>query len=180
MASVRRTLVFVSAYVSVILTAGCDGGPTSPSAVKVKRTTLSFSSDAQHYVGQGRTLTYTLDSAVFQPLVARSGGYVSVVVRSNGDGVSVWDFIITAPTGRPLAKGSYDTTRFETTSGFGMDFFGDGRGCNQSTGHLVIHEIAFGPGADTLQRLRASFDHHCEGASPALHGEIAVLADPWR
>ena len=163
----------------IVCVAGCGDGPTGPSATRTDKTSLSFTSDPQHYVGQGRSVTLTLETATFTPLVARSGGYVSVIVQSKNAPSTQWGFIIVAPTGSGLTPGSYTTTRFDSLSGVGMDFFGDGRGCNSATGQLVIHEIRFGAG-DTLLRLRASFDHHCEGASPVLHGELTVLADPWR
>lgn len=124
-------------------------------------------------------MTLTLETATFTPVVARSGGYISVIVQSKNAPLTQWGFIIVAPTGSGLTPGTYTTTRFESLTGVGMDFFGDGRGCNSATGQLVIEEIRFGAG-DTLLRLRASFDHHCEGASPLLHGDLTVLADPWR
>jgi hypothetical protein len=36
------------------------------------------------------------------------------------------------------------------------------------------------PGTSTLKNFRASFDnHHYEGASPSMRGEIAIL-DSWK
>jgi hypothetical protein len=45
---------------------------------------------------------------------------------------------------------------------------------------MVIHSVEFGPDLLTLKHLRVSFENHCENRSPALRGEVAVLADPWR
>ena len=170
----------MSLVVSIAICYGCDGGPTGPSAERLRTTTISFTSDPQHYVGQGRSMTFTFADSVFAPVVGRSGGYVSIAFRPNGDIGWTWGMILTAPTGQVLKPGTYDTTRSETSTSHGFDFFGDGRGCNQATGRLTIYDIEFGADLETLRHLRASFEHHCEGASPALRGEVAVLADPWR
>jgi hypothetical protein len=36
-----------------------------------------------------------------------------------------------------------------------------------------------GPG-NTLDRFHATFEQHCEGASPALKGEVKIVSNPWR
>jgi hypothetical protein len=165
---------------------GCGSSPSSPSAsprpqnaATFQKTTLSFTSDPQDFVGQGRSRTWDLQTSVFQPIVARSGGYLSVVVRPNGE-LLPWVLIVVSLFGRTLAPGSYDTRDTETSGLVALTFSGDGRGCGNGTGHIVIHEVVFGPDATTLLHFRATFEQHCQGASSALRGEIAVLADPWR
>src|SRR5262245_61386214 len=108
-------------WVMFFLLMVCGGNQSAPSPSRTVRKTLSFTSDAQDFVGQGQSRTFTLQNAVFQPLVARSGGYLSVVIRPN-DSSLPWGLIVTAPTGQRLMPGSYDTTRFETATTVGLDF----------------------------------------------------------
>jgi hypothetical protein len=162
----KQLVIASTMCLSVALAAGCGGNPTAPLATRIGTTTITFNSDPQHYVGQGRTMSFTLDDSAFAPQVGRSGGYVSIAFRRNGDSGWTWGMIFTAPTGQILKRGTYDTTRFETSTSHGFDFFGDGRGCGSATGRLTIHDIEFGPDLETLRHLRASFEHHCEGASP--------------
>jgi hypothetical protein len=59
----------------------------------------------------------------------------------------------------------------------GLDVGGDGRGCNVTTGLFQIHAMEFGP-QQSLQRLHATFEQHCENFVPALRGEIVVIMSP--
>src|SRR5262245_60949227 len=120
----HRLFLRLSLVVGVTVSSGCGGGPTAPVAERFQTTTIGFTSDAQHYVGQGRSMTFTFTDSAFVPLVARSGGYVSIAFRRNGDTGWTWGLILTAPTGQVLKPGTYDTTRGETPTSHGFDFFG--------------------------------------------------------
>jgi len=54
--------------------------------------------------------------------------------------------------------------------------FGDGRGCNTLTGSFTVVEVVYGNGSVTS--FDALFEQHCEGATPALRGEIRFNAHP--
>ena len=43
----------------------------------------------------------------------------------------------------------------------------------------MIYEIQYGPG-DTIERLRATFEQHCEGAVPALRSDVTIIGNPPR
>ena len=139
---------------------------------------LSFSSDPEDYIGAGTSQRFTLDNATFHPIVERSGGYLSVAINLT-DRRTSWGLVMIVPAGKLLAPGTYDTTPSDTPTTHGFTFFGDGRGCS-AVGRLTIREIVFGPAVQSLARLRASWEQHCNGGSPALRGEIVILADPWR
>ena len=52
----------------------------------------------------------------------------------------------------------------------GLEWDGEGRGCFELDGWFVIDDITY-DGA-TIQSIKLRFEQHCEGAEPALNGEI--------
>src|SRR5262249_6839598 len=93
-----------------------------------------------------------------------------------------WNIDFAAPGGQRLAVGTYENARrypFQPSSQPGLDVSGTGRGCNTLTGRFVLSELRIGL-LNTVDRLVASFDQNCEGASPALHGVLVVESNPWR
>jgi hypothetical protein len=52
----------------------------------------------------------------------------------------------------------------------GLDWFGEGRGCNMLTGWFVVDKVTYTGG--TLSALDLRFEQHCGGNGPALHGQI--------
>lgn len=62
---------------------------------------------------------------------------------------------------------------FEAPGAPGLDFSGDGRGCNKLSGRFTVSEGRYGP-QGLIRSLRARFEQHCEGAAPALRGEVRV------
>lgn len=91
-----------------------------------------------------------------------------------------WLVHFAAPSGQPLAPGVYENaTRwpFQAPGVSGMDISGDGRGCNMLNGRFEVLEAVFGP-AGYVERFHATFEQHCEGAEPALRGEIQIVNPP--
>ena len=164
----------------------CGGNPTAsssvvpPSAATYAVTTVSFTSDPQDFIGQGAFRAYTLQNADIRANVARSGGLISVPVRPLTDPPSPeWSLLLIASSGQ-ITPGSYDTTRSNTSSTYGLDFIGNNRVCNTAAGHVVIHSVELGPDLFSVRHLRVSFENHCNGSSAVLRGEVAVLSDPVR
>jgi len=82
--------------------------------------------------------------------------------------------------GHHLAEGSYHgATRaaFRAPGVPGLDVFGNGRGCNELTGTFTVLEASYGP-SNYLERFGATFEQRCEGALPALRGEVWVVNPP--
>lgn len=52
----------------------------------------------------------------------------------------------------------------------GLDWFGNGRGCNTLTGWFVVDNVSYVSGQ--LKAIDLRFEQHCEGANAALHGVI--------
>ena len=89
-----------------------------------------------------------------------------------------WTIELAPPVGQQLHVGTYtDAQRsaFREPGHPGLDAFGDGRGCNTLTGSFTITAlVADSTGA--VKALAATFEQHCEGGTPALHGTIHFFA----
>ena len=125
---------------------------------------IYLQSDAGDYIGAGSAYTYTSANA---PTVSVSGAHLVVSV----DG---WNANFQAMIGlAQLQPGYYgNVTRwpFHNPATGGMDWSGQGRGCNQLTGWFVIDNVSYVGNA--LGSLDLRFEQHCEGGVPALHGQI--------
>jgi hypothetical protein len=141
-------------------------------------TSLSFVSDPGDYVGQGWTVLHEAPTSTFTPSLDPSRNHVSFrFVSSDGLSTLNWSLDFAAPQGQQLTTGTYlNATRypFQAPTVPGIDFSGDGRGCNQENGQFTITDFAYGSDG-VLQRLTATFEQHCEGGAPALRGKIVYV-----
>lgn len=123
-------------------------------------------SDAGDYVGAGQTYTY------LQPNVSVSAAGGRFTVNITGD--DFWTGEFQAMSGlsqlQPGFYGNLQRYPFHNPAKGGLSWSGEGRGCNTLTGWFVVDNVTYGAGALTAIDLR--FEQHCEGQSPALHGEI--------
>jgi len=138
---------------------------------------VSFVSDAGDYIGQGWTLLHEAPTSTFTPPTPDPSRNRLTLRIVGSDGLSTlnWGLDLAAPQGQQLVAGTYlNATRypFQAPTVPGLNFSGDGRGCNMLSGQFTITEIVFG-GDGSIQRLRATFEQHCEGAGPALRGTVS-------
>jgi hypothetical protein len=138
---------------------------------------VSFVSDAGDYIGQGWTLLHEAPTSTFTPGAPQSSGNHIGLTIIGSDGLSTlnWTLDFAAPQGQQLAVGTYlSATRypFQAPTVPGLNFSGDGRGCNTLSGQFTITGIVFGADG-SLQQLRATFEQHCEGVGAALRGTIS-------
>ena len=127
-----------------------------------------LNSDVGDYIGLGQTYTYTPATATIA--VTATGGHLAVSVS----GAQGWsgDFQAMSTLGQ-LQRGYYADLRrypFHNPAKGGLDWFGEGRGCNTLLGWFAIDGIAYTNGSITALDLR--FEQHCEGGAAALHGAI--------
>jgi hypothetical protein len=145
--------------------------PKPPATVPAS---ISLRSDPGDFVGQGQAARYSnLENALFQVLPGTSG---SIFVRSFGYEGSVWSVDLAAPGQRLPRPGVYEGAMrhpFEPPGAPGLAVAGNGRGCNMLSGRFVVDDARYGPRA-LVRSLRARFEQHCEGAAPALRGEVRV------
>ena len=128
-----------------------------------------FDSEAGDWLGQGQTwgggVTY----------VGLYGGFPTFQV---GSGALAWQVDIAAPAGQQLEPGTYEDAQraaFRTAGYPGLDVYGDGRGCNVVDGRFVVDEATY-DGSGNLLSLAVRFEEHCEGAAPALFGDLLYNA----
>jgi hypothetical protein len=155
--------------------AGLPGGLRLPlPCIAPLPTGFCLKSDQGDYIGGGNfyvaggTASVTIDASTTliggELTDSTTGGY--------------WDFDFAAPAGTVLLPGLYTQAQrypFQTGTTPGLSIYGNGAGCNTLTGTFSIEELARDPGTG-LSRFSATFEQHCEGAVPALHGVINYQA----
>jgi hypothetical protein len=152
-----------------------DTAPRLTGTVHYRAFPLSyhFASDAGDYIGGGKTKTYTNSTTIFGLSGTTAG--ISYSVSGQRDD---WRVELAPPAGEQLHVGTYtDAQRapFREPGHPGLDVDGDGRGCNTLTGSFTIAELVT-DATGAVKALSATFEQHCEGGTPALHGTIHYYA----
>ncbi|MGZ8993087.1 MAG: hypothetical protein ACXW16_03640 [Burkholderiaceae bacterium] len=145
-----------------------------PAAAQV--TSINMTSDPGDYIGQGQTYLYTPADG---PFIALVGDDNSITISFNTPTFNhIWSLSFAAANGAQLTQGSYSNAvryPFQPAGLPGLSVSGDGRGCNELTGSFQVVNVVYGPG-NTLASFDAIFEQHCEGAAPALRGQIRYNA----
>jgi hypothetical protein len=156
---------------AALLLAGCGGsgggGPDVPDTGP-RFTQVSLQSEPGDYIGQGRAYSYTQADAIIS--VTATEGRLSV--RIQGDEDWFGDFQVMDSLGQ-LQPGDYRELQrhpFHDPAKGGLDWSGEGRGCNTLQGGFTINEVSYAGGA--LVAIDLSFEQHCEGGAAALRGQI--------
>ena len=129
---------------------------------------ITLTSDAGDYIGQGRTYSYTNTNATLK--FSATGRRLGIDVAGDQDWFATFD-LPSALT--RLEPGTYrNMTRwpFHVPANGGLDWSGEGRGCNTQVGSVTIRSVTYA--ADVLQAIDFDFEQHCEGAVAALRGQI--------
>jgi hypothetical protein len=166
--------------VPILFSGAHDGGGADQvtTFVEVRGSTrLVLRSDAGDFVGGGLTYSYEEPNGLFFARIyensLQSEFYAS---RFGGD---TWSLMFDAPNYGALLSGLYhDAVRWPSLdSGHpGLDVYGMGRGCNWLSGEFEIRQVT--AREDPLRNsFWATFVQHCEGAVPALRGEMQLNAD---
>ncbi|HTX31471.1 MAG TPA: hypothetical protein VMD09_08795 [Solirubrobacteraceae bacterium] len=153
--------------VAVIASVCVGGWATAAVAQADPVTDVTMYSDTGDYIGQG-------EQQVFTP----ANSTIGVAGDSSDFTVSVGGYTMefAAPQGQTLQTGVYDgaaRASFRTGPEPGIDISGDGRGCDTDQGRFEIKDIAFNT-SGVPDRLWLVYEQHCEGAVPALFGEVRI------
>ncbi|MFI9815894.1 hypothetical protein [Saccharothrix variisporea] len=152
----------------------------SPASAATATTgTVSITGDPGDWVTGGSSYKYNSDADDVLTLTgSQDNDYVRVGIEgANGDW---WTIEFAAPEGQVLAAGTYtDAQRypFQPSTRPGLDYSGNGRGCNELGGTFTIETIKFGP-RGYVEQLDATFEQHCEFSTSAARGEIHLLNPP--
>ncbi len=141
-------------------------------------TSVTFSGSGGDFITLDQPWSYDPSNAVINASVSPDGNSLSVDI--SGD--TFWELDFAAPQGQALTAGTvYDNaTRypFQNPLDPGLSLFGDGRGCNTSTGSFTVKTASFGPHG-WIQSFDATFVQHCEGdPNSAATGEVILNNGP--
>ena len=145
---------------------------------------LTMTSDLGDPVGQGNSYSLVMPDASFMThgdATYYDGNMVRVRAYAAGEW---WSLEFQAPTGQTLTAGVTYANAIRGVQSSPppgplprMDVFGDGRGCNTVDGSFTVLGATYGP-YGYLQSFHVTFEQHCDGLVPALHGELDVVAPP--
>jgi hypothetical protein len=169
--------------IEVRVTASDDHGgvqvaTASALVLPVSGSFLYLNSQPGDFVGRGLRQLYMSSDSAIQGWLPQGGDTFRADITQGT--THYWRVFLAAPAGVPLAVGTYTgaaRSAFRPAGTPGLDVSGDGRGCNTLTGQFTVSEIAYSQ-YNELMLLDATFEQHCEGATPALLGRIRVEIPP--
>jgi len=142
-------------------------------------TFLRLSGPPNEYISLGQSYSYDLQNASFRLTQSLSDGSLQFgVTAPPGPTPTVgWSLAFAPYPGNRLEPGVYsNASRFPFQfQQPGLNVQGDGRGCNQLSGSIVVLHSAYA-GDGTLTSFHATFDQYCENGPLALTGEISYEA----
>lgn len=136
------------------------------------QTRVTLQSDAGDWVGGGRSYAYDLANAVlsFTP----SGATLRVNVSGDENWMGEFRLPNSVSQFQPGTYTGLTRAAFSDPAVGGVDWSGEGRGCNTITGSITVNSATYNAGV--LGALDLSFEQHCEGGGPALRGQVVWIA----
>ena len=125
-------------------------------------------SEAGDFIGAGQTYEYTQANALIT--VNASDGHLSLGIEGDQSWLADFQAMNILSQLEPGYYGDLERYPFHNPAKGGLDWFGEGRGCNTLTGWFAIDDVTYENGVLTAIDLR--FEQHCEDNVPALHGQI--------
>lgn len=129
---------------------------------------IYLESEAGDYIGAGQTYTYTPDSG--NVTVSANGAALNVLVLADRFWMGDFAPMETIQTLQPGYYGDLIRYPFHNPAKGGLNWSGDGRGCNELSGWFVVDSVAYAN--DTIQSIDLRFEQRCDGATAALRGKI--------
>lgn len=138
-----------------------NGQFLQPPRSKVPTSYLKAVSSPGDYIGQGKTYDY-------------QGNQLQIKKTARGVSINVdgWHIDFGGPQGKFLHVGEFkNAKRHAFSDGFpGIDFSGNGRGCNKIAGDFYVWELEFA--GNQVTSLAIDFVQRCEENGPPLYGRI--------
>ena len=170
----------VRTALAVLVIAGLIG-VAAPAQAVVSLTAFTLDSEPGDSIGAGQSLVFK------NAAVTATGDDTTLTVTADDGGTHHFVAVLAAEIGGTLTAGTtYDTNKAGDASHAGLDVSGDGRSCTTSTGTMTVHEITLDVSL-AIATFAATYEQHCDGALPALFGELrfnssveytAASADP--
>jgi hypothetical protein len=140
----------------------------APGATPATGNYVYLQSDVGDYIGHGLTYTYTQATAVLS--VTANAGHLSVAVDGNENWTSDFQTMNTLTQLQPGSYVGLQRYPFHDPALGGLDWSGEGRGCNTLKGGFIVDSVTYV--SATLTAIDLRFEQHCEGGSTALHGAV--------
>jgi hypothetical protein len=173
----RRLLLLLLPVAALLSLSGAGAAVTLET---VQDGTLTMTSDPGDWVGQGGSYSFSTPGNLFFARSSEAGSDLTVTVQPNGSSSDEWVLEFAAPFGQQLVPGTYTgavrASERGTTSP-GLDVSGELRGCSSLTGSFTVLDVAYEP-SGYVDSFHATFEQHCDGAAPALRGEVQVTNPP--
>ena len=175
-----RAIVLGAALLSGACAAACsDGLPTSPSLPQSSRTFLSLVSLPGDGVGNGFSQYAEKGDAEFvatRSTLLSDRQSMQVVIRSTTTPQWSWVIYFQVPQGQSLRAGAFENAMgYPASAGRpGLMIDGSRYRCLRPTGRFDVKELEFGT-ANSIPRLRVSFDVTCDNATVPFRGEIGIV-----
>ncbi len=140
-------------------------------------TQITLNSAADDTIGQGQT--YSFDSVNDNITLDAKRAYLKAETRS-ANGNFILEF--SSPDGELFSAAYYpNARRHAPPSAFpGLLVVEETRGCNEVSGHLIVHEYDFSD--ETTPKIALDFEQYCAGSSAALNGTVRInssIATPY-
>jgi hypothetical protein len=142
--------------------------------ITIPKVTYSFTSDPGDFLGQGAAGTRTSATGTWR---LKNGPFRGVDLRYSQSSPTSdsWTFCL-APESDPLqflAPGPYAGVKRCSPDADhpGLDVTQSPRGCSTVTGSFQVASVLYDYYGSPI-RFAGSFEQHCEGAGPALHGTL--------
>jgi hypothetical protein len=151
--------------------------PVTPAAAATTTTFLNLAGQPGDYILGGDQRSFTPDNATFSETY--DGSLLFVDLHTPGF-TEFWTVQLAAPPGSPLVPGTYVNAMravFRDAGRPGIDVYGDGRGCNQTSGNFTVDEAVYGP-SNYVQTFHATFTQFCDNAIAPLTGEVSIANPP--
>ena len=173
----RRLLLLLLPVAALLLLSGAGAATTLET---VQNGTLAMTSDPGDWVGQGRSYSFSTPGNLFFARSSQGGSDLTVTAQPDGSSTGEWVLELAAPFGQQLVPGTYTgavRASERGTSAPGLDVSGELRGCSSLTGSFTVLDATYET-SGYVDSFHATFEQHCDGASPALRGEVQVTNPP--
>lgn len=132
---------------------------------------LYYYSQENDYIGLGTTnLIRKSDTQTFELSENFDNEFIATVIKP---AYAEWWYLSFASIGNTqLQVGTYtEAVRypFQSITENGLNFYGNGRGCNRLSGKFEIFEVEYNS-VNQPTKLAVNFEQHCEDGAPALFG----------
>lgn len=143
-------------------------------ATRAPKFSLQFSGPPGDYISGGQSYSYNEQNSSFDFGEVNGGAVLFSLNSPPGQFTHFWTLALQPYPGTRLDPGVYPGAMRWPFQGQhpGLSLFGDGRGCNTSTGFFTVLSSTYS--GNNLIGIHATFEQHCEGSPLALTGEINI------